>query len=106
VSAKYGGKAVTFPEGFTTVKHVTPSQFVWASYERDGKVVRAAGGSYTLKEGEYAETPEYGVGRDFDGIKGKVQTFEWKVEGNRWHHTGTLSNGLAIEEVWERVERR
>jgi hypothetical protein len=106
VSAKYDGEAVTFPEGFTTVKHVTPTQFMWASYGRDGKLVRAAGGGYTLKEGEYAETPEYGVGRDFDGIREKVRTFKWKVEGNRWHHTGKLSNGLAVEEVWERVERK
>jgi RNA polymerase sigma factor (sigma-70 family) len=106
VSAKYDGEAVTFPEGVTTVKHVTPTQFMWAGYGKDGKVIRAAGGSYSLKGDAYEETPEYGVGKDFDGIKGKAQTFKWKVEGDRWHHTGKLDNGPTIDEVWERVEKR
>jgi hypothetical protein len=39
-------------------------------------------------------------------IKGKAQTFKWKVEGNRWHHTGKLDKGPTIDEVWERVEKK
>src|SRR5262245_40170160 len=85
VSAKYGGKEFAFPAGTTMLKHVTPSQFMWATYDQDGKVSRAAGGGYTLKGDEYAETPEYGLGRDFEVIKGGTHTFKWKVEGNRWH---------------------
>jgi hypothetical protein len=105
-SAKYGGREHKFPEGTTTVKHVTPTQFMWASYDADGKVTRAAGGGYTLKGEVYEETPEYGMSTDFDVIKGKAQTFKWKVEGNKWYHTGKLSSGLTIEEVWERVEKK
>jgi len=106
VSARYGGEEFKFEEGLTTVKHVTPTQFMWASYDKDGKVTRAAGGDYTLKGEVYEETPKYGISEDFDEIKGKAQTFKWKVEGNKWYHNGKLSNGLTIEEVWERVERR
>jgi hypothetical protein len=106
VSAKYGGQEHKFEEGFTTVKHVTPTQFMWASYDKDGTVTRAAGGLYTLKGEVYEETPEYGISGDFDLIKGKAQTFKWKVEGNKWYHNGKLSNGLTIEEVWERVEKK
>ncbi len=106
VSAKYGGKDYKPAEGTTTIKHVTPTQFMWASYDKDGKVTRAAGGSYTMKGESYEETPEYGLSNDFDIIKGKAQTFTWKVEGNKWHHNGKLSNGLTIEEVWERVEKK
>src|SRR5512138_343792 len=106
VSAKYGGQESKLPEGVTTVKHVTPTQFMWASYDKDGQVTRAAGGVYTLKGEVYEETPEYGISSDFDLIKGKAQTFKWKVEGNKWYHSGKLSNGLTIEEVWERVERK
>lgn len=102
VSAVYGGREYKFPEGTTTLKHVTPTQFMWASYDKDGVVSRAAGGSYTLKGETYEETPEYGMSTDFDVIKGKAQTFTWKVEGNKWFHTGKLSNGLTIDEVWER----
>lgn len=106
VSAKYGGQEYKFPEGTTTVKHVTPTQFMWASYDADGKVTRTAGGAYTLKGEVYEETPAYGLSADFDAIKGKPQTFKWRVEGNKWYHTGKLSNGLTIDEVWERTEKK
>jgi hypothetical protein len=106
VSAKYGGQDVPRRAGYVTVKHVTPTQFMWASYGPDGKVTRAVGGSYTVKGAEYVETPEYGLSADFDVIKGKAQTFTWKIDGNKWFHTGKLSNGLTVEEVWERVERK
>jgi hypothetical protein len=106
VSAKYGGNEFKFPEGTTMLKHVTPAQFMWATYDKDGTLTRAAGGSYTLKGEEYAETPEYGLGGDFEVIKGKTHTFKWKVEGNKWHHTGKLAGGLEIDEVWERVEKK
>jgi len=106
VSGKYGGEEFKFEEGITTLKHVTPSQFMWASYDKEGKVTRAAGGSYTLKGDMYEETPEYGLSSDFEGIKGKPQTFTWKVEGKKWFHTGKLSSGLTIDEVWERVDSK
>jgi hypothetical protein len=106
VSAKYGGQEFKLPEGVTMVKHVTATQFMWASYDKDGKVTRAAGGGYTLKGEVYEETPEYGISSDFDLIKGKAQKFKWKVEGIKWYHNGELSNGLTIEEVWERVEKK
>lgn len=105
-SAKYGGQEHTFPEGTTTIKHVTPTQFMWATYDSDGKVTRAAGGGYTMKGDDYEETPEYGISADFDAVKGKAHTFKWKVDGKKWHHDGKLSNGLTIEEVWERVEKK
>lgn len=104
VSASYGGHEFQFPEGFTMVKHVTATQFMWATYDRDGNIFRAAGGSYTLTGDTYEETPEYGISSDFDLIKGKPQKFTWRVEGNKWYHNGTLSNGLTVEEVWERDE--
>jgi hypothetical protein len=106
VSAKYGGTEVKRPEGFTQLKHVTPTQFMWAAYGADGKVTDALGGTYTLKGDEYVETPEYGVGDVLDQLKGKPQVFKWKVEGNKWYHTGVLSSGLTIEEMWERVEKK
>jgi hypothetical protein len=106
ISAKYGGQESQLVTGSTTLKHVTPSQFMWASYDKDGKVTRAAGGSYTINGEVYEETPEYGLSSDFDVVKGKAQKFKWKVEGNKWHHDGELSNGLTIEEVWERVEKK
>jgi hypothetical protein len=106
VSGKYGGQDFKFPEGSTHIKHITPTQFMWATYDKDGVVSRAAGGTYTLKGETYEELPEYGISSDFDLIKGKAQTFTWKVEGDKWYHNGKLSNGLTIEEVWQRVEKK
>ncbi len=106
VSAKYGGRISTLPQQGTTVKHVTATQFMWATYDNDGKLTRAAGGTYTLKGDTYAESPVYGFSSDFSAVGGKTHTFKWKVEGNKWHHSGALSNGLTIEEVWERDEAK
>ena len=104
VSAKYGGNASELPARMTMLKHVTPSQFMWARYDKDRKVSGAAGGGYKIDGDKYAETPEYGMGADFDEIKGKTHAFTWKVEGAKWYHNGTLAGGFTIEEVWERVE--
>jgi hypothetical protein len=103
-TAVYGGNQHKFAPGRTTIKHVTPAQFAWLTYGTDGSVTRAAGGGYTLKGEAYEETPEYGISSDFDELKGKAQTFACRIEGNKWYLKGSLSNGLTIEEVWERVE--
>lgn len=106
VSAKYGGRESSLPGTATTLKHVTPTQFMWVTYDSEGKVSRSAGGRYTITGDTYAETPEYGMSGDFDVVKGAAHAFTWKVEGNKWYHNGKLSNGLTIEEVWERDERK
>lgn len=106
VSGKYGGQEINFPEGTTTLKHVTPVHFMWTSYDKDGVMSRSAGGTYTIKGEAYEEVPQYGMSSDFDIIKGKPQKFTWKIDGNKWLHNGELSNGLTIEEVWERVEAK
>jgi hypothetical protein len=105
MSAKYDGKESALPRGYTQLKHVTPTQFMWAAYGEDGKVTAALGGTYTLKGDEYVETPEYGMA-GFEQVKGKPQVFKWKVEGNKGYLTGKLSTGRAVEEVWERVEKK
>jgi hypothetical protein len=106
VSAKYDGQNVTFPEGSTRLKHITTTQFMWASYDKDGKVDAALGGPYTLKADKYEETPEYGIGDVLELLKGKPQSFECKVEANKLYQNGKLSSGLTLEEVWERVEKK
>ena len=103
VKAKFGGKEAKFPEGNTQLKHITPTHFTFVDYDKDGKFIDAFGGPYTLNGEKYEETIEYGVGGVFNMLKGKPQSFECKVEGAKWYHNGTLSNGLTIEEVWERV---
>jgi hypothetical protein len=103
VSARYGGEDFQFPAGLSVVKHVTTAQFVTVIYNAEGKIQRAAGGTYERAGNVYKETPEYGTSENFDEIRGKVQTFDCKLDGNTWRHQGRLSNGLMIEEQFERV---
>src|SRR5205823_3969349 len=91
VSAKYGGSEIKLEEGYTHLKHVTPTQFMWAICDGEGKVGTTLGGSYTLKGNAYTEVPEYGTGSVLEQLKGKPQVFTWRVEGNKWYHTGKLS---------------
>src|SRR5262249_28369740 len=102
VSAKYGGKEQSIRD--THIKHVTPTHFIWVTHDAEGLISSALGGPYTLNGDKYEELPEYGVGPILQALKGKKQSFVWKVEGNKWYHSGKLNDRLEIEEVWERVE--
>jgi hypothetical protein len=103
VSAKYDGKEAARPDGYTQLKHVTPTHFIWVLHDGDGKVVAGMGGTCTMKGEEYIETPDYYVGDGFEALKGKAQEFKWKVDGKKWIHNGKLSSATTVEEVWERV---
>ena len=106
VSAKYNGEEFKIPEGQTMLKHVTPTQFIWVWYDKDGKITTAAGGACDIRGNEYEEVPEYGLGEAFQGIKGSKQSFTWKIEKNKWHHSGKLSIGVTVDEIWEPVHKR
>ena len=103
VSSKFNSKEFRPAAGTTLIKHVTQSQFMFVDYDKDGKINDAFGVPYTLKGDKYEETALYGVG-DFHGLKGQTQS-TWKVENNKWYHSGMLSSGAKIDEVWERVEK-
>jgi hypothetical protein len=103
-SAKFGGQESDLPQTSVTSKHVTPAGFMWLSHDKDGKMTRAAGGAYTLRNEKYTEKIEYGMGDDFEVIKKAKISFACKVDGDKWFHTGELPNGTTIEEVWERVK--
>jgi hypothetical protein len=103
-SAKWGGEAVSLEKDAPTLKHITPTHYTWLTYRKTGEVFRAAGGTYTLRGGEFVQQCEYGVGQDFAVVRGK-NTYKCRVEGDKWFHTGRLPNGLTIEEVWERVRK-
>ncbi len=62
-----------------------------------------AGGPYTLKSNSYTETIEF-VGSGMETYLGKKQSFTIKVDGDKLHQSGQLSDGLKIEEVWQRLK--
>ena len=52
----------------------------------------------------YTEIPQYGLGDALTVLRDKEQKFTWRVEGDRWYLKGRLSQGMTLEEVWERVK--
>lgn len=106
VSAKYGGRESNLLGRLTTLKHMTPTQYMWGSYDEHGNVIRTEGGPYTLKGETMESTPEYGMSSHFEAIRGKGRSYNVRVEGNRFYQSGTQSNGTTLEEVWERVEAK
>jgi len=106
VSTNYGSN----PSGFTDLpamivrmKLITDTHFTWVGFSTlDKKVSSSAGGKYTLNGNTYTESIDFGL--NMDAYLGQKQTFTVKVEGDRLFQSGTLSDGLNIAEIWERVK--
>jgi hypothetical protein len=107
VSATYGapGDQLHYvPQGLVHLKHLTPTHFTVVTYETQSrKVTITGGGRYSLQDGLYKEAVDYAVGGTLPELLGKEQSFTLQLEGDRWTHSGTLTNGQMINEVWERV---
>lgn len=106
ISFKYGD-ATDFtdsPKEQRRVKLITATHFTWVQYDAGTrKVESTAGGPYALEGASYTETIEF-VGAGMETYLGKKQTFTIKVDGDKLHQSGQLSDGLKIEEVWQRVK--
>ena len=90
-------------EQITMLKHITGTHVSWAIFQNDSKEILAAmGGSVVIDGNKYIETVEHGLGPIMN-LLGEKQRFTWKIEGNKFTQAGTLSNGVYIEELFERV---
>lgn len=106
VSTKYGDAKDFTKRGddTTRIKHITATHFTWVEVVTDSKkIVSGAGGKHTLEGTTYTETIDY-AGEGMEAFVGKPQKFTVKIEGDKLHQSGVLSNGLKIEEVWERMK--
>lgn len=105
VSFKYGedSKASEVTTGQKRLKHLTATHFTWVAYEvSSGKVESMAGGTYKLDGEAYTETIDY-AGEGMMEYLGKKQLFTIRIDGDKLHQSGQLSDGTKIEEVWQRV---
>jgi len=94
------------PEGTEQIKYVTGGRFVW-TVVREGRILAAAGGTYTVDKDKYVESITYIHGEGQAELVGKTFDFTWKVDGNTWHHVGTIKVGdqdFKIDEKWERCK--
>jgi len=81
--------------------HQTSASTCREAAQFNKKVESIAGGPYTLDGGSYTETIEF-VGEGMETYLGKKQPFTIKVDGDKLNQSGQLSDGLKIEEVWQR----
>lgn len=85
-----------------TLKFLTNDRFQWAAINIEtGEFSGTGGGTYTFKNGVYAETIEF-FSRD-DSRVGMTLEFKDKLEGKDWIHTGVSSKGDPIWEVWSKT---
>ena len=106
VSTKYGEATefTKYREGSKRLKLINATHFTWVEVNADTKeVISLAGGSYKLAGNTYTETIEW-AGEGMQDYLGKPQKFQIQVEGDKLFQSGELSNGLKIEENWERVK--
>ena len=97
------GEWQDFPKEITMLKHITGTHVSWSAFRTDSKEIFAAmGGTISISEDKYIESVDHGVGAVFQ-LLGNKQNFTWKIEGNIFTQAGTLSNGVYIEERFERV---
>ncbi len=103
ISGKYDGQDSDLATRMLCIKHVTPTHWMWAYIDPATKqVMMTAGGTYTIKDDTYVEVPLYAMGQGLEGLLEKPQKFTFKVEGDKWQHSGELSTGRKLEEVWEK----
>jgi hypothetical protein len=106
VSTKYGD-AKEFSDVSNQEPHIkmlTADRFVWVIYDSKIKLIsRSMGGSYRLQGSSYTETVEFFLPQGMKVYLGKEQVFTIRVEGDRLFQSGKLSDGMNIEEIWQRV---
>jgi hypothetical protein len=106
-SFKYGTNQPGFtdvPQNERRIKLITETHFTWVEFDATTKKVSgSAGGAYSLSGNTYAESIDFGLG--MDTYIGQKHVFTIRVEGDKFFLSGSLADGLKIEEVWHRVKR-
>ena len=84
-----------------TIKMITGTRFQWAAFNPETKRFSGTGGgTVTLKDGEYTEHIEF-FSKNQDRV-GASLSFDYKVNGIKWDHSGMSSSGNPIREIWTR----
>jgi hypothetical protein len=84
-----------------TLKFLMDGHFQWIAYNTETmEFFGTGGGSYSAKDGIYTENIKY-FSRD-DARVGVSLNFEYRIDGNDWHHTGKNSKGEPLYEIWSK----
>ncbi|WP_276484496.1 hypothetical protein [Paraflavitalea pollutisoli] len=100
---KNGNQPTTMPLGpRRTLKILSATRFQWVAINIDTKDFSGTGGgTYTFKNGKYTENIEF-FSRDSSRV-GASLTFNGKVKGHEWDHSGLSSKGDPIDEMWRKL---
>jgi hypothetical protein len=105
-SFKYG----TNQQGFTELplnqrrlKLITETHFTWVQFDTATRKSQSmAGGTYSLSGDTYTESIDF-ADSGMEAYLGQKHAFTIRVDGGKLFLSGSLSDGLKIEEVWQRV---
>jgi hypothetical protein len=93
--------SVRTPGPRKTIKLLTGTRFQWAAINTETKqFFGTGGGTYTFEDGKYTEHIEF-FSRDSSRV-GASLSFDGRVEGDDWHHSGKSSKGDPMYEIWRR----
>jgi hypothetical protein len=106
-SFKYGDTQEGFtdyPEGPRRIKLITDTHFTWVEFDVATKRAEGmAGGACSRIGDSYTESIDF-ADLGMSPYLGAKHTFTVRVEGDKFFLSGSLADGLVIEEVWERVK--
>lgn len=88
--------------GINMIKILSENHFMFAFYhEATQSFFSAGGGTYTLQDGRYTETILF---HTIDpGLIGRQVSFDCRLEGDKWYHTGNI-NGGELNEVFSKAD--
>ena len=100
------------------IKLVTNTHFTWVSYD-DKSVIASGGGTYEYKGDNYVENIDFFEQTDIEqpDLTGTSVTFNCRIAGDKWYHTGyakeyeldpesleyVVVDSFWIDEIWERM---
>lgn len=88
------------PKSGRMFKHITPTHWTWVAFDRENRqVVASAGGTWTLRNGEYVETCLFSTD-NFPQGRGNSYAFQYQLEGNRWILKTGPGRIIAQDETW------
>lgn len=93
------------PKAIRTLKDITPTHWTWVTYDRENRrVLAAAGGTWSLRDGEYVEDCEFTTD-NFSQARGNSNPFVYRVDGDRWILEGGPDRAIRDDETWTRLRK-
>ncbi|MCQ8876971.1 hypothetical protein NQT69_02835 [Pseudoalteromonas shioyasakiensis] len=84
----------------SSIKLITKTHFNYIT-QKGGEFHYAGGGSYVIKDQQFIETFSYG---NIPSLLGKTMAFDYKIEGDLWHHSLTENGKLVEAEIWRKLD--